>query len=59
MEAILTYKHASRNSPIAGSVVGILLQIRALVNESLARGTQSLLLEVTLELREEQSTLVR
>lgn len=44
----MTYKHASRDGPIAGGVVGILLQIGAFVNESLAGGTQSLLLEVTL-----------
>lgn len=45
----MTYKHASRDSPIADGVVSILLQIGALVDESLAGGTESLLLEVTLE----------
>lgn len=45
----MTYKHASRNGPIAGGVVSILLEIGALVDERLAGGRQSLLLEVTLE----------
>lgn len=44
---MVTYKHASRNGPVAGGVVSILLEIGTLVDESLAGCRQSLLLEVT------------
>lgn len=46
---LVTYKHASRDGPVACGVVSILLEIGALVDESLAGGRQSLLLEVTLK----------
>lgn len=45
---LVTYKHACRNGAVAGGVVSILLEIVALVDERLAGGRKSLLLEVTL-----------
>lgn len=43
----MTYKHAGGDGPVAGGVVSILLEVGALVDESLTGGRQSLLLEVT------------
>lgn len=42
-----SYKHAGRNGAVSGSVVRVLLQVGAFLDESSAGGGQSLFLEVS------------